>query len=938
MKTRCPHCRHEQDVDPAPTGRVAGCPSCRRRYAARVITPDTPSRRRRSGWAGPLVLLVLIVAGAFGYVFWKQQASPVQLVREWLDHLQSRPDPDAPPSPKAEMPPEPDPAPDELVAQVPTPPLPLPAPVETETIVTPVPSPAAPSDRPAPLAWLLADQTRWPRQVTLKDSVRFTLKVEGRAAGSLDLPPGRVVTLTGVDKDYVIVTHQNDPRVITIESTDLLERARAEMNRRDTLMQQASERTVAKSAAIATASATAAALAALPPADPLGRIHLTSESLPPYRNGAFVHPGTLHTAEDLKRMATRVTAGQQPWKQTWDMLESSRFGLGWRARPVERVIRGIPGSNYTVTQLDANAAHQCALRYKITGDTAQADKAIYILKAWSDTMKHGVGGNSNFALGAGIIGYEFACAGDLLRGYPGWKQKDFDAYKDFLRLFLAGNRDFLVRRNGTGGTHYRLNWDTCNMLSMISIAVVLDEPATFDEAITYFLRGIGNGCIDRAIWYVHPDGSGQTEEMGRDQPHNVSGLEWMALFCQVAWNQGIDLYGYDNNRLLRGFEYVTRYNLGDDSVPYAPHTTYHMKHVENPVSPSGRGTRRAELVYNHYVNRRGLAAPFLEEAALKDRPVGGPHGHPSAYDFFGFSTLTYTLPPIEKGAPPSGLRAVRHGRQIDLSWWGSARAKSYLVKRASGETAPFATLATLDAAEKKTSYTDTPPDGDTFRYQIDAVDASGRELTGEPLTVRRQLIARFPFDHTLAETDGPRVATHSGKPAYTPGPLPGSQALVFDGESDFVRLPRAVADTRDITVAAWVYWNGGAPYQRIFDFGGDITKCFWLSPDAAGQLRFTITTTRGMDGTSTLDAPRLKTNQWVHVAVTLSGDTGTLYVNGRSAATGPVTLDPLFTQNHCYIGKSQYPDPLFKGKIADFRIYNHALPPADIAALHAQRR
>ena len=59
--------------------------------------------------------------------------------------------------------------------------------------------------------------------------------------------------------------------------------------------------------------------------------------------------------------------------------------------------------------------------------------------------------------------------------------------------------------------------------------------------------------------------------------------------------------------------------------------------------------------------------------------------------------------------------------------------------------------------------------------------------------------------------------------------------------------------------------------------------------------------------------------------VTLNGDAGTLYVDGEAANTATITLDPLFTQNRCYIGKSQYPDPLFKGRIDDFRIYNYAL-------------
>ena len=38
----------------------------------------------------------------------------------------------------------------------------------------------------------------------------------------------------------------------------------------------------------------------------------------------------------------------------------------------------------------------------------------------------------------------------------------------------------------------------------------------------------------------------------------------MGLLCQMAWNQGDDLFGYDNNRVLRAYEYNAKYNLGND--------------------------------------------------------------------------------------------------------------------------------------------------------------------------------------------------------------------------------------------------------------------------------------------------------------------------------------------------------------------------------------
>lgn len=62
------------------------------------------------------------------------------------------------------------------------------------------------------------------------------------------------------------------------------------------------------------------------------------------------------------------------------------------------------------------------------------------MDAWSSRMTIGVGSDSNWALGAGINDYEFAMAGEALRGYPGWSQTSMNDYASFLLLFESGQR------------------------------------------------------------------------------------------------------------------------------------------------------------------------------------------------------------------------------------------------------------------------------------------------------------------------------------------------------------------------------------------------------------------------------------------------------------------------------------------------------------------
>ena len=66
-------------------------------------------------------------------------------------------------------------------------------------------------------------------------------------------------------------------------------------------------------------------------------------------------------------------------------------------------------------------------------------------------------------------------------------------------------------------------------------------------------------------------------------------------------------------------------------------------------------------------------------------------------------------------------------------------------------------------------------------------------------------------------------------------------ALEFDGENDYLQLPADLGTSTDFTFAAWVYWHGGAIWQRIFDFGNDTNQFLYLTPSSSSnKLRFGI--------------------------------------------------------------------------------------------------
>ncbi len=83
---------------------------------------------------------------------------------------------------------------------------------------------------------------------------------------------------------------------------------------------------------------------------------------------------------------------------------------------------------------------------------------------------------------------------------------------------------------------------------MMAIGVLCDDREIFEQGLRYFFEGEGTQTISHAVNFVHPNGLGQWQESGRDQGHTAMGPQLMGVICEIAWNQGIDLYSYDNNR------------------------------------------------------------------------------------------------------------------------------------------------------------------------------------------------------------------------------------------------------------------------------------------------------------------------------------------------------------------------------------------------------
>ncbi len=369
----------------------------------------------------------------------------------------------------------------------------------------------------------------------------------------------------------------------------------------------------------------------------------------------FSHPGILHTEQSINIIKSQIDNKMEPVFSTYNVLKTASYSSPYPRdfwefpRAVDTVIRGGTGDNVARLYIDVARAYHCALLYSLNGSLEHGNAAVKILNAWSSTLKT-VTGNADRYLATGLFGYQLANASELVRNHKDFKLEQMQ--KMLLTVFYPMNERFLVG-NEWGRDHndayisnYWANWDLSNMASVVAIGIFTDRKDIFDQGINYFKYGLGNGSIYNAVPFIHNDNTAQWQESGRDQGHSILGIGLMASICEMAWNQGTDLYGFANNRFLKAAEYVAKYNNGED----VEFSVYEWGTGQNgtiqhhfDVSFYGRGEIRPiwNMIFNHYVNRRKLSAPNIKKRLELHKYEYGAGGHATTFDQPGWGSLTY---------------------------------------------------------------------------------------------------------------------------------------------------------------------------------------------------------------------------------------------------------------------------------------------------------
>ena len=599
---------------------------------------------------------------------------------------------------------------------------------------------------------------------------------------------------------------------------------------------------------------------------------------------AFVHPGLSHKLSDLERMRDMVAAGVEPYATTFQELSSSS-----RAR-----FTTLPGDSPSFTTLgsgtnggvnnnnflrnDAITAYHNALMWMLTGDSRHADASVRVLNAWSTLRRN----ENDVPLDTGRHWRLFEAAEIIKSTYSGWAPEDIQAFKDMIVYPGYSNTSVPTQaiNNGDITFYWALyqgdpkrhgNQGLFCMRTVMAMGIFLDNEIMYDRALRYlegasareddlpypsgppnvssvqernryFIRRDQNSLSNTVEDYgynevVHnliwPNGQGQ--EFSRDQSHALTGPGIIGTMSEIAWNQGDDLYGHLDNRLLLGLEYYYRYNLSFDNT---------FPDQQSPWEPrvgTGEFIRRQERTGRWFSLEPN---PFQEGDLTSNALERGQHNLEPGYEMYlahyrdrmnitddriKWLTRGLDLLTDELGVEPEGTIgdfATRGGLTFRRVTPGDP------IEGFNNDTPLFA-MNSLPTTIEAENYDYFPVDGQGHTYNdlseansglsyrlADSVDLSAASEGGFAISDIE------PEEWVTYTVSVPFTGTYDLSIRYASSAPGGTIQFSFDGSNTgFVSVPHggqnssSASDWQDFTVATEVELTQGVQQLRV-NFGG----------------------------------------------------------------------------------------------------------------------
>jgi len=305
-----------------------------------------------------------------------------------------------------------------------------------------------------------------------------------------------------------------------------------------------------------------------------------------------------------------------------------------------------------------------------------------------------------------------------------------------------------------------------------------------------------------------------------------------------------------------------------------------------------------------------------------------------------FFAIAMTVTDQVSPSAPALLVATGVGsNQVNLSWLSATDnvgVVGYLLERQGPGSTNFVQIGTPAG----TSYSDTGLTANTnYNYRVRAKDAAqnlGPYSNVAGASTLPRLAAAYAFDEgagtTVADASGNgNTGTVSGTTWTSAGQY--GNALVFNGTSAKVTINNSssLGLTTGMTLEAWVNPSQiSIAWRDVIYKGLNGSDDYYLEgtsqPNSvpAGGGTFGVADVQAFGGAA------LASNTWVHLAVTYSGATLLLYVNGVQVGSLAQTGNIQTTTGPLQIGGDTLYGQYFKGTIDEVRVYGVALTPTQI--------
>lgn len=217
------------------------------------------------------------------------------------------------------------------------------------------------------------------------------------------------------------------------------------------------------------------------------------------------------------------------------------------------------------------------------------------------------------------------------------------------------------------------------------------------------------------------------------------------------------------------------------------------------------------------------------------------------------------------------------------------------------------------------------------------------------------LLAEYVFDQTSGASIPNRVSGGTAATVVngTDAQWTGS-SLVFAGgaktstTANWVRLPDNILSGKTsatVTIETKLDATMKNNWNFLWNIGSDSTTQYYFA-SVRDNPRTSITTNGGGGEVNARAGSALSANRWYSLTSVIDGAAGhiTFYVDGERVARTNTALTPASITNQTLnaIGRAPYPDPMYKGEVSTFRVYDRALTAAEVndvstadAAIHA---